>query len=110
MHKVFLDEIIAFEAKRNYVMLHLKGRRIMTYLSISDVPEQIPSIEQFVRLHRAFIIAVRHIKQIKRGQVTMENGLSFMVGDHYRDVYNPSYLLISSRVVGRKKKINQPLV
>lgn len=87
LYKVFYNEIIAFEAQRNYVLLHLRGRRIKTYLSISDVAQHFSTYSQFIRLHRAFIISIQFISQIKRGQITMENGLSFMFGDNYRAEY-----------------------
>lgn len=88
LYKVFYEDIIAFEAQRNQVLLHLKGRRIKTYVSLSDVEEHISPYPKFVRLHRAFIICVPTIRQITRGQITMENGLSFMVGENYKDVYS----------------------
>ncbi|RZK10782.1 MAG: LytTR family transcriptional regulator [Flavobacterium sp.] len=88
LYKVFYEEIIAFEAQRNHVILHLKGRRIKTYVSMSDVEEHISQYPQFVRLHRAFIICIPTIRQISRGQITMENGLTFMVGENYTNVYS----------------------
>lgn len=96
LYKVFYEEIIAFEAQRNQVLLHLKSRRIKTYVSISDVEVHISPYPQFLRLHRAFIICIPTIRQITRGQITMENGLSFMVGEYYRDAYTKllnTYLL-----------------
>ena len=102
LYKVFYEEIIAFEAQRNHVLLHLRGRRIKTYVSISDVEDHISAYRQFIRLHRAFIISVRTIRQITRGQITMENGLSFMVGDYYIDVY--TNLLNTHLLKGNKKK------
>ncbi|RZK20934.1 MAG: LytTR family transcriptional regulator [Flavobacterium sp.] len=101
LYKVFYDEIVAFEAQRNHVLLHLKGRRIKTYLSISDVEEHLSNYPQFIRLHRAFIISIQCISQIKRGQITMENGLNFMFGDIYGDVYTN---LLNTYLLKRKQK------
>jgi two-component system response regulator LytT len=87
LYKIFIDEIIAVEANRNNIILHLISRRITTYVSISELSRQIRLYKDFVRLHRSFIVAPHYIRMIKRGQITMENGLTFMVGDNYADAY-----------------------
>lgn len=101
LHKVFYNDIIAFEAQRNHVLLHLKGRQIKTYVSISDVAQHLSTYPQFIRLHRAFIISIQCISQISRGQITMENRLTFMVGDYYLDAYTK---LLNTYLLKRKQK------
>lgn len=98
--KVFYRDIVAFEAQGNYVLIYLKNRRIKTYLTFSDLAMHLNDHVEFIQLHRSFIISVNFLAEIKRGQIRMENGLSFMVGDKYKDTFNSflsNYLLKSCK-------------
>lgn len=87
IHRVSCDDIIAFEAKGNYVIVHLPSENLKTYLSLSTVMQFFSADTRFLQLHRSYIISVRHIRFIKRSQVVMDNGLSFKAGDAYLDLY-----------------------
>jgi len=61
-----LDTIIFIEAEDKYVFLHTAdGRKHLTDFTISSLEEKLP--EQFVRIHRGYVINADQIKEIRRG-------------------------------------------
>ena len=61
MVKVYLDEIIYIESFKDYVKIHRKsGKPLMVKQSISSVETMLPQNE-FVRIHRSFIVAANKI-------------------------------------------------
>jgi len=82
--KVSCEEIIAFEAKGNYVVLHAISETYKSYIGISVVAELFKNDSRFLQLHRSFIISVQHIRFFRGDNVTLKGGLSFNVGDMYR--------------------------
>jgi len=61
-----LDTIVYIEAEDKYVFLHTAdGKKHLTDFTISSLEEKLP--EQFVRIHRGYVINSDHIKEIRRG-------------------------------------------
>ncbi len=54
--KVYLDEILYIESIRDYILITVKGQAITTKLKLSDV-EELLTDNNFLRIHRSFIIA-----------------------------------------------------
>jgi DNA-binding LytR/AlgR family response regulator len=61
MVKVFLHEILYIESLKDYVKVKTSTREIVTYQRISYLEEKLPD-NQFLRIHRAYIIATEKIK------------------------------------------------
>jgi len=60
-----LDSIIYIEAEDKYVFLHTAdGKKHLTDFTVGSLEEKLP--EQFVRIHRSYIINSDHIKEIRR--------------------------------------------
>jgi two-component system LytT family response regulator len=61
-----LDNIIFIEAEEKYVFLcTADGKKHLTDFTISSLEEKLP--DQFVRIHRSYIINSDHIKEIRKG-------------------------------------------
>lgn len=60
MVKVFLKDILYIESLASYVQVHTTERKITCYKKISEFEEKLPQ-EQFLRVHRSFLIATRHV-------------------------------------------------
>jgi DNA-binding LytR/AlgR family response regulator len=67
LEKIFYSEVIYAEAKMNYVVLHVESRKLMVYLTISSLENQLPA-DQFIKVHKSYIINKDKIKSI-RGNV-----------------------------------------
>ncbi|WP_443943483.1 LytR/AlgR family response regulator transcription factor [Pedobacter sp. AW1-32] len=77
------QDIIAFESFSNYVKIHTVKKTIIAYLGLKDVKEQIGTTDDFMQLHRGYIISLNHIEHIDGNQIALTNNLSFRVGESY---------------------------
>lgn len=67
--KVFLTDILYIEASGNYTQLHIaEGRLLSTRVTVNDLAEQLPA-KDFIRIHRAYIVAKDKISKFDRTQV-----------------------------------------
>jgi DNA-binding LytR/AlgR family response regulator len=64
IEKVFYNDLLYAEAMLNYVMLHTSSRRMMVYITINSLEEQLPS-EIFIKVHKSFIVNSNKIKSIE---------------------------------------------
>jgi len=60
MVKVFLKDILYIESLASYVQVHTTERKITCYKKISEFEEKLPQ-DQFLRVHRSFLVAIRHV-------------------------------------------------
>lgn len=61
MIKVFLKDIMWIESLKDYVKIQTLQQTIISYERISYLEEKLPE-NMFIRIHRSFIVAPRHIK------------------------------------------------
>ena len=81
--KVFFEEILYIEAEGNYMAFVLKNRKLLSRQNIAEVIELLPE-NQFVRLHRSYIVGIKHIQKIARQSVWVA-GNEISVGASYED-------------------------
>jgi DNA-binding LytR/AlgR family response regulator len=67
LEKVFYSEVIYAEAKMNYVMLQIESRKLMVYLTIASLENQLPA-DRFIKVHKSYIVNKDKVKGI-RGNV-----------------------------------------
>lgn len=84
LEKINISEIVYISAALNYVEIHFKERTVVTYLSFSDLFEQL-SPRQFIRIHKSYIINVQSITLLEYGQVILAGGLTLPVGRVFRE-------------------------
>src|SRR5688572_4404719 len=72
--KVFFDEILFVEALQNYVAIHTKTKKFITYLTFKSIEDYLPA-EQFIRTHKSFIISASKIDNI--------DGNDIRIGEHH---------------------------
>jgi two-component system LytT family response regulator len=71
--KVLLSEINYVEASGNYTQLHLTGdKMISSRITINDLAEILPQ-KEFIRIHRAFIVAKSKIDRYDKSQIWLGN-------------------------------------
>jgi two-component system, LytTR family, response regulator len=79
--KVHYEEILFLEAAGNYVTFVLAGKKLLARLTLSEVQELLPA-DQFIRVHRSFLVARGKIDKIERHQVWIK-GQYVPVGASY---------------------------
>jgi DNA-binding LytR/AlgR family response regulator len=64
IEKVFYDDLIYAEAMLNYVMLYTHNKKMMVYVTIKSLEEQLPA-GFFIKVHKSFIVNINKIKSIQ---------------------------------------------
>jgi len=64
IEKVFYDDLLYAEAMLNYVMLYTSSRKMMVYITIKSLEEQLPSTI-FIKVHKSFIVNINKVKSIE---------------------------------------------
>lgn len=68
MVKVYLKDIQYIESLKDYIRVRTGFDELIVHQSLTGITEQLPS-NQFIRIHRSFTIAVRHVKSIEGNMV-----------------------------------------
>jgi len=64
IEKVYYDELLYAEAMLNYVMLYTATKKLMVYVTIKGLEEQLPG-ERFIKVHKSFIVNVGKVQRIE---------------------------------------------
>ena len=83
VYRINYDELLYIEGQREYVTFHTTKQRITTLFSLKELEERLPS-DQFVRIHKSYIIALKHIDMIERNVLQIA-GKKLPVGGSYKD-------------------------
>ena len=82
-HKINTDSILYIEGLKDYIRIHTSTDKIMALENMKDILLNLPK-NQFVRIHRSYIIPKNKIKVIDGNQIQMQNGTCLPVGETYR--------------------------
>ena len=85
IQKVNTKDILYIEALQNYVSLNTLAGRIMSLQPLKKIEEQLPQNE-FVRVHKSYIVSLRHISSVERSRIFIGDTI-VPVGDSYRDAF-----------------------
>jgi DNA-binding LytR/AlgR family response regulator len=81
-HKINLDEILYVESLDDYVKVILKSATLITRENISTLEQKLPS-DQFVRIHRSFLVALKQIQTVSGDGVQL-NGKELPFGRAFK--------------------------
>ena len=85
IQKIDLKDILYVEAVQNYVSLNTLSGRVMSLQPLKKMEEQLPQTE-FVRVHKSYIISLRHISSVERSRIFIGDVI-IPVGDSYRESF-----------------------
>ena len=83
LYRVLTAEILFAEKDANYVKVHTTDRKILMRGNFSDLLSILPN-NQFVQIHKSFVISVDHIDLIENHQVIVK-GIKIPIGTTYRE-------------------------
>jgi DNA-binding LytR/AlgR family response regulator len=72
IEKIFYADLIYAEAMLNYVMLYTHSKKMMVYITIKSLEEQLPA-NIFIKVHKSFIVNINKIKSIEGNILDMGN-------------------------------------
>lgn len=80
--KFLFEEIQAIEAQREYIKIITPTRKVMSLVSLTSIANALPG--EFVRIHRSFIINMRHIDEVQSNEVLIGEEL-YPISRNYRE-------------------------
>jgi DNA-binding LytR/AlgR family response regulator len=83
IHKIPLHEIIYAESMGDNLTIYTSDREITSRITISAVEKLLPE-QNFIRIHRSFIVSLKHITSFSPVSVFIGKK-SFSIGTSYRD-------------------------
>jgi DNA-binding LytR/AlgR family response regulator len=68
IERIYYSDILFIEALQNYVAIHLTDKKIVSYMTISNMEKQLPAL-LFMRIHKSYIVALNKIDKIDKSKV-----------------------------------------
>jgi len=79
-----IDEVLMVNGMKDYIQIHLKERKIITYQTMKRIEEILPANE-FMRVSRSYIVRKSAIIAINGNTLETSMGEDIMIGGTYRD-------------------------
>lgn len=80
--KLFIKDILYIEGLKNYLSIQLRHEQIITYGTLKHLKESLPK-QDFVQIHKSYIIALKHIDKIDNQSVWINNS-ELPIGNTYK--------------------------
>jgi two-component system LytT family response regulator len=85
-----LDDIVYCEAERSYTIFHLEDKKTVTVSKPLVEYESMLAGTSFFRVHKSFLINLRHVKEYQRGEggiVIMSNNAEIEVSRRKKELF-----------------------
>lgn len=88
MVRIEIKKICYVEAMSEYLRIFLEGeaKPVIALLSMKKLEERLP--QNFMRVHRSYIVNLQKILQIERGRIMMDKDTYIPVSEGYKDAFN----------------------
>lgn len=84
---VRIADIVYIESEGEYVRMHLcDGSTITTLFRLKNIEAALPS-EQFMRVHRSYIVNLRVIRSYVRGRIFLSDTEYVPIGENYKEAF-----------------------
>ena len=80
--QVYFEDISHIKSESNYVLFYLKGKQIMSLLSLKELMRMLPS--NFIRIHRSYIANLHKIDYITVDELSIDQKL-LPIGLKYKE-------------------------
>lgn len=86
--QINFSDILYVEGMKDYVKIFIENQPhpILTLMNMKTLEDQLPE-EQFVRVHRSFIVQPCKIKYIERNRIVFSNQQYIPISDSYKDSF-----------------------
>ncbi|HEX7017068.1 MAG TPA: LytTR family DNA-binding domain-containing protein [Cyclobacteriaceae bacterium] len=89
--KVFYDEVLFIEALQNYVVIHARDRKMITYMTMTGLEQRLPA-NRFLKVHKSFIVGLSHVRAL--------DGNDILIGEKRIPISRTLKDSVVSRIVG----------
>ena len=85
--RINFDDIKYIEGMNEYIRINLTNSKpVMTLLSMKSIEEQLP-VNQFMRVHRSFIVNLSKISVVERSRIVFDGNVYIPVSDQYKNKF-----------------------
>ena len=70
--KVFFRDVSYVEGLQNYAVIHLHDRKLITYITLTSLENQLPK-DEFLKVHKSFLISVPHVQAIEGDEIIIDD-------------------------------------
>ncbi|NDV65851.1 DNA-binding response regulator [Bacteroides sp. 224] len=85
--QIIIDSITHIESRSEYLRIYSEvDSPVMTLGSLKLIKEKLPS-EHFMRIHRSYIINLKKISAIERGQIIINKSTRIPIGEQYKEEF-----------------------
>ena len=82
---VKISDIVYLESAGEYVRLHIEGSStITTFFRLKNMETSLPQ-DNFLRVHRSYIVNLRRISSYTKGRIFLDNGEYIPLGENYKE-------------------------
>lgn len=89
-YKLFFADIQFIEGLKDYVIIHLADKKIITAMNIKTIAAQLPA-SIFVRISKSFVVNFQHIISFDTFNVYLKNE-ELPIGNNYKDSFFENYV------------------
>jgi DNA-binding LytR/AlgR family response regulator len=82
--KIYLDEILYIESKKEYISIVTKEKSYLTKFQLGEIEEQLAK-NNFLRVHRSFIVSSEKINAFSATEIEIA-GLQIPIGRSYKEL------------------------
>lgn len=88
-YKVFYNDILFIEGALEYVSFNTLNKHYLSLYSLKELENQLPSSE-FVRVHKSYIVALKHIQEVNGNQLIIQSH-KIPIGKTYKAEFNKRF-------------------
>ena len=66
--KILFDDVLFAEALQNYVTIHTKEKKYITYLTFKSVEDYLPA-DKFIKVHKSYIVSAQKVDSIEGNDI-----------------------------------------
>jgi DNA-binding LytR/AlgR family response regulator len=70
--KVFFRDVSYVEGMQNYAVIHVAGKKLITYITLTSLENQLPK-DQFLKVHKSYLISIPHVKAIETDEIILDD-------------------------------------
>ncbi|MEA1784681.1 LytTR family DNA-binding domain-containing protein [Arenibacter sp. GZD96] len=82
--KFLFSEVLVIEAQREYIKIISHTKKVMSLVSLTSIANALPP--DFVRIHRSYIINMRHLDEVHANEVVIGRE-TYPISRNFRDAF-----------------------
>ena len=83
IEKIVIADVLYIEGMANYVVIHARQKKYITYLTFHSISVQLPA-DMFIRIHKSYLVALAAIQSIDISALNIE-GATLPISKNYRN-------------------------